>query len=134
MRIASSGSAAFEVLRGAGARLPPVLMKNSLVAQQTIASDESQRIADSFLNVFPLVGCLVVAGFTAGFAVHQSIGADANVDHCLAQATELLAFTVGFGLFALRAAIAGRAGSSTHGVNVARGTLGRYVTLVIGGD
>jgi hypothetical protein len=61
----------------------------------------------------------VVAGFATRFAIHQTISADANIDHGLAQTTEFLTFAVVLGLLTLRASIAGGAGSSTHGTNLA---------------
>src|SRR6266478_1042805 len=44
----------------------------------------------------------VVAGGTAGLAVHQAVGAEADVELRLAEDTELLAPASGFDLLALR--------------------------------
>jgi len=67
-----------------------------------------------------LVGGFVLAGGAAGFAVHEPVGADSNVDHRLAQAAEFLALAVIFGLLALRTTKSGGTGSGAHGANVAR--------------
>ena len=77
-----------------------------------------------------LVGGLVVAGLAAVFAVHQAVGADADVDYCLAQAAEFIAFTRTFGHFALRTTIFGGAGSGAHETNVARTGSTEKMTLV----
>src|SRR5579864_7761937 len=61
----------------------------------------------------------VVAGRAAGFTVHQSIGADADVDHRLTEATEFLAFAVSLRLLALCATVFSRSGCGTHTANVA---------------
>jgi hypothetical protein len=45
----------------------------------------------------------VIAGRAAGLAVHQAVGAEANVHLGLAQDTKLLAPALGFGLLALSA-------------------------------
>lgn len=49
----------------------------------------------------PLVGGLVFAGCTAGFAVHQTVVAKANIDDGLAKAAEFFTLARSFGLFAL---------------------------------
>jgi hypothetical protein len=67
-----------------------------------------------------LVRSLVVAGVPAGLAIHETIGADANVDKGLAETAEFLAFAAGFGLLALCATTSCRAGSGTHTANVTR--------------
>lgn len=68
-----------------------------------------------------LVGGFVVAGLAAGFAVHQAIGADADVKCTLAEAAVFVALAGVFGLLALRAAVFRVAGSGAHKANVARG-------------
>jgi hypothetical protein len=78
-----------------------------------------------------LVGGLVFAGRAAGFAVHEAIGADANVDHRLAKAAEFITLARGFGLFALRAFISGGTGSGAHESNVSVPCAPRKMTLVI---
>jgi hypothetical protein len=82
-------------------------------------------------KIVHLIGSFVVAGFAAGFAVHQAVVTNANVDDRLAQATELFAIAVAFRLLALRAAVFRGAGSGTHEANVARNGKGRKMTLVI---
>ncbi|SRR5579872_180918 len=76
-------------------------------------------------------GGLIVAGLAAGFAIHEPVVANADIDYSLAQAAELLAFTLSLWLFALRAAVFSRAGSGAHAITVARGTRGREMTLVM---
>jgi hypothetical protein len=80
-----------------------------------------------------LVGCFVVAGFTAGFAVHQAVCANADVDDCLAQTTKLFAFAGGLGLFALHAAVLGGAGSGIHEARLASSPCIGNVTEVMDG-
>jgi len=69
-------------------------------------------------DVSASVGGLVVARRAAGFAVHQSVDAHPDVDNRLTKAAILLTLAIPFGLFALRAAIFGLAGSGTHYVTV----------------
>ena len=52
---------------------------------------------------FELVGGFVVAGRTAGFAVHEAIVAQTDVDHRLAEAAEFFAFARTLWLLTLRA-------------------------------
>lgn len=80
-----------------------------------------------------LVGGLVIARFAARLTVHQPIGANADIDHGLAQAAELFTIAIALGLLTLCATILGRAGSSAHSLNLARHRKARHVTLVIGG-
>src|SRR5206468_12962273 len=79
-----------------------------------------------------LVRSLVVAGFAAGLTVHQAVGADADVDHCLAKAAVFLALALALGPLALSAAVFGGTGSCGHEVTVARREKGGNVTLVMG--
>jgi hypothetical protein len=58
-----------------------------------------------------LLGGFVVAGVTAGFAVHEAVRADADVELRLTEAAELLALALGFGALALGAAVFAWAGS-----------------------
>jgi hypothetical protein len=76
------------------------------------------------------VGSLVIAGRAAGLAVHEAVGADADVKRPLAEAAELFALAVVFGFLALRAAVFRTSGSGSHGANVARASSGENVTLV----
>ena len=68
------------------------------------------------ISASDFVGSLVVAGFTAGFAVHEAVVAHANVIDCLAQAAVLLALALGLKLLALRTTKFS-ADSATHGNN-----------------
>jgi hypothetical protein len=61
-----------------------------------------------------LIRGFIVAGFAAGFAVHQSIVADADVHSGLAETAEFLTFARAFGLLTLRAAVFSGSGSSAH--------------------
>ena len=67
-----------------------------------------------------LVRSLVVARFAAGFAVHEAVIADADVDDRLAQAAILFTLAVALGHIALHATKLGGAGRGRHGLNVAR--------------
>jgi hypothetical protein len=68
-----------------------------------------------------LAGGFIVAGGAAGFAIHQAVVADADVDGRLAEAAEFVALATGFGHLALGAFEFGGAGSSGHIHNVASG-------------
>jgi len=68
-----------------------------------------------------LVRGFVVAGRAAGFAVHEAVGADADVELRLAEDAELVALALIFRHFALAAAEFGVAGSRGHENNVALG-------------
>ena len=78
-----------------------------------------------------LVDGFVVAGCAAGFAIHESIGAQTDVDYRLAQATEFFAFTRTFCLIALRAFVFGGTGPCAHEDTVARIGGAAIMTLVI---
>jgi hypothetical protein len=73
---------------------------------------------------------LVVAGLAARFAIHEAVAANANVNHCLAKATEFLAFAGAFRVLALGAAVFCGTASGTHAANVAPGYGGENVTEV----
>jgi hypothetical protein len=60
------------------------------------------------------IGCFVVARFAAGFAIHEAVGADADVDHRLAQTAIFFALAAVFWFFALCATILCGAGSDGH--------------------
>ena len=66
-----------------------------------------------------LVGCLVIGGGAAGFAVHKAVLADPDVELRLAKAAELIALAVVFRHFALGATEFGMAGSGVHSCNLA---------------
>src|SRR5271169_6208096 len=66
-----------------------------------------------------LVRRFVVARLAAGFAIHETIAANADVDHRLAEAAEFFALARVLGLFALRATVFGGTGSGTHKNTVA---------------
>jgi hypothetical protein len=76
------------------------------------------------------VGGFVVAGGAAGFAVHESVFADADVKLGLAEDAELIAVAVIFRHFALAAAEFDGGGSVGHGTNVALGCKMGNVPLV----
>ena len=59
----------------------------------------------------------VVAGGSAGFAVHQSVFADADIELRLAQDAELIALALIFHHFALAAAKFGGSSSGRHDCN-----------------
>ena len=68
-----------------------------------------------------LVGGFVVAGGAAGFAVHEAVFADADVELRLAEDAELIAVAVILRHFALAATKFDVAGSGRHGSNVIAG-------------
>jgi hypothetical protein len=74
----------------------------------------------------------VVAGVPAGFAVHEAVFADADIELRLAEAAELIALALSLGHFALSAAVLGLAGSGRHSSNVALSTASGNVPLVTG--
>lgn len=61
-----------------------------------------------------LIRGLVFAGCAAGLAIHEPIGANADIQRRLAKTTELLALAAVFRLLALRATIFCQSGSGTH--------------------
>jgi hypothetical protein len=71
--------------------------------------------------VEPLFRGFVVASFAAGFAVHESVLADADVELRLAEATELIALALRLRHFALAAAALAVGGSGGHRNNLALG-------------
>ena len=79
-----------------------------------------------------LLRSLVVASFAAGFAIHQAIGANADIEDGLAETAVLFALATIFRLFALRATVLCVAGSGAHGANVALSAGAPKMTLVIG--
>jgi len=91
---------------------------------------ENRPLFDGQVRDCRLFGSFVVASVAAGFAVHQAIGADADVDHRLAEAAILLARAGALGLLALSAAIFGGTGSWGHDLTVTPRTGARNVTLV----
>ena len=82
-----------------------------------------------------LVGGLVIAGGAAGFAVHESVFADADVELRLTEDAELIAIALVFRHFALAAAKFSVAGSGGHCINViARRRNGECAVGNVGGD
>lgn len=79
-----------------------------------------------------LVCGFVVAGGAAGFAVHETVGAKADIKHRLAETTEFFALATAFWLLALCAHDLAAAGSGTHRLNLARHGSPQEMTLVIG--
>lgn len=77
-----------------------------------------------------LVGGFVIAGATAGFAVHEAVGADADIELGLAEAAEFIAFALRLGHFALAATAFTAAGSGGHSNKVAPGGGGGNMPLV----
>jgi hypothetical protein len=73
---------------------------------------------------------LVIAGLAAGFAVHEAVSAEADVDLRLTEAAELLALALSLGHIALAATVFGVAGSGRHRNNVALGGSSGNVPLV----
>jgi hypothetical protein len=61
-----------------------------------------------------LIGGFVVAGVATGFAVHEAVFADANVELRLAETAEFLALALIFVFFALPAAVSRVACSGGH--------------------
>ena len=61
----------------------------------------------------------MVAGVAAGFAVHETVLANVDIELRLAEAAELIALALSFGHFALSATVLGLAGSGRHSSNVA---------------
>jgi hypothetical protein len=67
----------------------------------------------------PLLRAFVIARAAAGLAIHQPVGADADVELRLAQAAEFFAGALRLRHFALRAQALATAGSAGHSSNVA---------------
>jgi hypothetical protein len=88
--------------------------RRKLARSCTFAHDRMIARCARFEN---LVRSLVVTRGAAGFAVHQAVRADADIDDRLAQAAILLALTLRFRLFTLRATILRGTGRSAHAVN-----------------
>ena len=81
-----------------------------------------------------LVGSFVAAGAAAGFAVHEAVLADADVELGLAETAELIAFALGLRHFALAATAFSFSGSGGHRNKVARGGAMGNVTVVTSDD
>jgi ABC-type spermidine/putrescine transport system permease subunit II len=65
-----------------------------------------------------LLRSFIVAGAAAGFAVHEAILANADIELRLAEAAELFALALRLRALTLRATVIGVAGSSGHRNNV----------------
>jgi len=76
----------------------------------------------------------VVAGDAAGFAVHEAVLANADLEYGLAEAAVLIALALFFRHFALSAAVFGLAGSGGHSHNLALGSQIGNVPLVTPDD
>ena len=83
---------------------------------------ESRQVAGSFWSksdrdraASDSVGGFVVARRAAGFAIHEAILANANVNHRLTEAAELFALTRALDLLTLRAMDFRGTGSGAHG-------------------
>jgi hypothetical protein len=79
-----------------------------------------------------LIRGFIVAGFAAGFAVHQSIVADADVHSGLAETAEFLTFARALGLLTLRAAVFSGSGSSAHAPTLTCSSRCGKMTFVMG--
>ena len=71
-----------------------------------------------------LLGSFIVASFAAGITVHQAVGANADVNHRLTQATIFFAMALTLRLLALRATVFCGAGAGAHRANVSRPATG----------
>ena len=78
-----------------------------------------------------LIRGFIVAGFAAGFAIHQAVGTNTDVDYGLAEAAELFAFAGAFCTFALHASILRGTGSGAHAARLARAERQENVTEVM---
>ena len=81
------------------------------------------------------VGSFVVAGEAAGFAVHEAVLAEADLEYGLAETAVLIALALIFRHLALGATVFAGAGSGGHRSNLAlRGVMGNVplVTCVSG--
>jgi len=84
-----------------------------------LCESESMNLGlDRHVDRCCLIRGFVIAGGAAGFAVHEAVQTDADVECGLAEATVLIALTLTFGHFALGATGFGLAGSSGHVNNV----------------
>lgn len=113
--------------------LPETLLRHHKRSQNRIDGRRRQGAYPHFslAGQSLLVGGFVVTGFAAVFAVHQAVGAKADVDHGLAKAAEFFAIASSFKLVALCAVVFGRTGFGAHAVNVARIGGLRKMTLVM---
>ena len=59
-------------------------------------------------------GSLVLAGCAAGFAIHEAVVANADIDHRLAEAAKFLALARTLRLFALCTFVSRGTGSGAH--------------------
>jgi hypothetical protein len=84
-----------------------------------MTTDDIKGLAENRSTCGGLVRGFVIAGGAAGLAIHETIGANADIEDCLAQAAILLALAAFFRLLALRAAISGGTTSGAHTANLA---------------
>jgi hypothetical protein len=101
--------------------------------------DRDARTKRELTNHVPPLFCadgsirgLVVAGAAAGFAVHQAVGADTDIEDSLAQTAVFITLAAALRLFTLRAANFRGIGSGAHGVTIRAAATRENVTLVIG--
>src|SRR5215472_8365779 len=79
---------------------------------------ENNADARTGRRYYQLVSGFVIACRPAWFAIHQSVGTQADINDRLAQTAILFTEAAGFGLLALHATGFGRTGSGTHASNV----------------
>jgi hypothetical protein len=109
--------------------------KNTPAAQprlfdQFLESNRGEDVAGRRVLLTPSIRRFVIAGAAAGLAVHEAVGANANIDYRLAEAAIFLALAAVFRHFALRATVFGGAGSCGHAVIKRRHGGGENVPLV----
>jgi hypothetical protein len=85
----------------------------SLSASSSTLSLVSASLGQTF-KIQQLIGGFVVACGAAGFAVHQAVRTNADIEYGLTEAAVLVALALTFGHFALRATGFGLAGSGGH--------------------
>ena len=101
-----------------------LLLVHPLRVQGSVPSEKKSAINHCWQRQRPglvPLGGLVIAGRAAGFAVHEAVGAKADVNRTLAKAAVLFALAGVFEFVALRAAEFHNGDSAAHAANVARG-------------
>ena len=112
------------------------LMEMVLDFEGSLRDQRATWSVDGSIGYFvrPLFRSFVVTGFAAGLAVHEPVGADADVDHGLAEATKLFTFARAFCTLALHAAILRGTSSGAHATRLARAENRENMTEVISGS
>ena len=87
-------------------------------SKRVVVENVARYVSPSRARKFKLVSSLVVACRAARFAIHQSVIAEAYVNHRLAQAAVFLTLAISFGLLALRAAIFCMTGTGAHEITL----------------